>query len=65
MYTFMLKAWKTYNHIPTLWFSEVAKDFSIYRESCQSSATYDLWLKAESWSLNSKIEKKIIQQFKI
>ena len=24
-------------------------------------ATYDLWLKAESWSLNFKILKKIIQ----
>ena len=27
-------------------------------ESCWSSATYDLWLKAESWSLNFKIVKK-------
>ena len=27
-------------------------------ESCQSSATYDLWLKAQSWSLNFKIFKK-------
>ena len=27
-------------------------------ESCRSSATYDLWLKAESWSLNFKILKK-------
>ena len=26
-----------------------------YWESCQSSATYNLWLKAESWSLNFKI----------
>ena len=26
-------------------------------ESCPSSATYDLWLKAESWSLNFKILK--------
>ena len=24
------------------------KDFSCQRESCRSSATYDLWLKAES-----------------
>ena len=29
-----------------------------YWESCRSSATYDLWLKAESWSLNFKIQKK-------
>ena len=27
----------------------------------RSSATYDLWLKAESWSLNFKILKKIIE----
>ena len=26
-------------------------------ESCQLSATYDLWLKAESWSLNFEIYK--------
>ena len=28
--------------------------FLVYWESCRSSATYDLWLKAESWSLNFK-----------
>ena len=30
-------------------------------ESCRSSATSDLWLKPESWSLNFKFFKKIIQ----
>ena len=34
-------------------------------ESCRSSATSDLWLKPESWSLNFKFLKKIIQWFKI
>ena len=32
--------------------------FLVYWESCWSSTTYDLWLKAESWSLNFKILKK-------
>ena len=32
--------------------------FLVYWESCRSSATYDLRLKAESWSLNFKIFKK-------
>ena len=36
-----------------------------YRESCRLSATYDLWLKAESWRMNFKIKKKIILYFRI
>ena len=36
---------------------------SPHGESCRLSATYDLWLKAESWSLNFKIQKEIIQWF--
>ena len=36
--------------------SGIASDLSYLQwESCRSSATYDLWLKANSWSLNFKI----------
>ena len=52
------------SHILTKWIRILAmsniiwekyRKFLQYWESCQSSATYDLWLKAETWSLNLKI----------
>ena len=35
-----------------------------YQESCWSSATYDLWLKAESWSFSFEIHEFLFKLYR-
>ena len=47
-------------------YKETIKIKIFYWESCRLSATYDLWLKAESWVLNFKFSiKQFLKWFKI
>ena len=62
MKLWLILLWPVFMTIPILMITRglVIKNYQMKMkqwEICRSSATYDLWLKAESWSLNYKIQK--------